>query len=317
MWCERHTSRRLLRGAWSLALLVAGILACVRLAAPQEWRQGLAIGAEVGAPLVVLLLLPAVSNFVKMLGWRALLPAPARPSLPSAYGAFVAAQAGNELGVSLLGEPLKVLVLPRRERAAGLLVVVADNLIAFAALFAVLGTLAPYSGPFIRTPRLGSAALAVAGAALVLLLLAVVVVARRSAWRQKLTLARELVLQRPGAVAFAFTAHYLGKLWLVVEIGLGLSLLGLPALAASAPLSFAWTSAATLGAAVPGQLGVVEAALVQGGASLGLNVPALLTLALVRRLRACVWLVLGLILAVRIATARPTEEAPHDPTPAS
>ena len=65
-------------------------------------------------------------------------------------------------------------------------------------------------------------------------------------------------------------------------------------------LAFAWSTAAALGAAVPGQLGVVEAALVHSGSALGLALPSLLALALIRRLRALCWLVLGLLLAIRI-----------------
>jgi hypothetical protein len=99
---------------------------------------------------------------------------------------------------------------------------------------------------------------------------------------------------------FAFGAHYLGKLWLVAEIALGLHLLGEASLAPAVPLSLSWLGAAALGAAVPAQLGVVEAALVQGGAALGIAASSLLALALIRRARGMLWLLLGLLLAAHI-----------------
>lgn len=92
----------------------------------------------------------------------------------------------------------------------------------------------------------------------------------------------------------------MGKLWLALELGLGLYFLGEPALAAVIPLSFAWSSAATLGAAVPGQIGVVEAALLHSGAAQGIAAISLLALALIRRVRALLWMVLGLLLAARL-----------------
>ncbi len=287
VWCERHTGVRLaahsprawrtLRVVWSLLLAGAAILLLFRVAGAAEWRRGLATGLELGAPLLVLLALPAVSNFVKMLGWRALLPARARPALHWAYAAFVAAQGVNELGFSVLGEPIKVLVLPPAERAAGVRAVVADNLAAFAALLVVAATLA----------QSGLWAIPLVVVACVVLFLA-----RRSSW---------------SGLLIAFTAHYLGKLWLVVELGLGLHVLGQPVLGVVGKLALAWMGASALGAPVPGQLGVVEAALVQTGVALGIALPSLLALALIRRLRSVLWVVLGLLLAACIAYRKPGE----------
>ena len=121
VWCERHTGARILerwsrawrvlRVAWALLLAGAAAFVLSRAVSAADFRRGLAAAIAPGAPLLVLLALPAVSNFIKMLGWRALLPAPARPKLRWAYAAFVGAQAINELGFSVLGEPIKVLVL--------------------------------------------------------------------------------------------------------------------------------------------------------------------------------------------------------------
>jgi hypothetical protein len=232
---------------------------------------------SLGWPLAVLLSLPAVAHFIKMLGWRSLLPRSARPSLPRAYATFVAAQGINELGFSVLGEPLKVMVLPPAARAAGLRAVVADNAAAFAALLAVVATLACLGG---------WAALPLA------LLLGIVARAGREGW---------------SALLAAFFAHYLGKLWLVVEIAVGLAFLGQPTAGVAAPLALTWMGASALGAPVPGQLGVVETALVQAGALLGVAAPSLVVLALVRRLRSLLWLLVGLLLAAWLVNRKVEE----------
>jgi hypothetical protein len=231
-----------------------------------------------GWPLALLLVLPAVSHFLKMLGWRALLPGWARPSLPRAYATFVAAQGVNELGFSVLGEPLKVMVLPRAARAAGVRAVLADNAAAFAALLAVIATLA-----YLR-----------AWAALPLALAVIC--------------ARWVGSARWSALLTAFVAHYLGKLWLVAEIALGLRFLGQPAASVAAPLALVWMGASAVGAPVPAQLGVVEAALLHAGAVLGVAAPSLVALALVRRLRSLLWLLFGLLLAAWLVSRKNREE---------
>jgi hypothetical protein len=191
-----------------------------------------------------------------------------------AYAAFIAAQGINELGFSVLGEPLKVMVLPAGARSAGVRAVVADNLAALAALFAVIATLA----------QLGVAAAPLLALSIIIL--------------------RRVQDERWSGLLAAFLAHYLGKLWLVVEIGLGLHFLGEPVLGASAQLALAWLGAAALGAPVPGQLGVVEAALLHAGATLGIASTSLVTLALIRRLRSLLWTLIGLGLAARIVRPR-------------
>jgi predicted lipoprotein len=280
LWSQGHTSvvtprlgsraRSSIRAAWSVALFGLGLLLLRRLSTLGDWRQAWTKSLELGPSLLLLLALPAVGHFFKMLGWRNLLPRAVRPGLVRSYATFVAAQGVNELGFSVLGEPLKVMVVAREARAAALKAVVVDNLAALAALVAL------------------SATLLVGGLAAVLFVLAAV------------ALLLLVAGDRERAVLLAFGAHYLGKSWLVVEIALGLHLLGVAALSAAAPLSLAWLGAAAIGAPVPGQLGVVEAALVQSGAALGLAASSLIALALIRRVRALVWLLLGLLLAARI-----------------
>jgi hypothetical protein len=145
-----------------------------------------------------------------------------------------------------------------------------DNLVAFAALLAVMATLLAS----VRWACLG------------------VMVALAVAW--------QAYRLREAGVLLAFLAHFAGKLWLVLELGLGLYFFGEHALGAAKPLALSWLGAAALGAAVPGQLGVVEAALVQTGTTLGIAITSLLGLALVRRLRGVLWLGIGLLLAARI-----------------
>jgi hypothetical protein len=288
-WVLRRTSPRTrawLRASWWLLLIAGGAAACLRMASAEEWRKAWAIAAQVGAPLVVLFLLPAVSLFVKSLGWRSLLPVHFRPGVGRSYATFVAAQGVNELGFSLLGEPLKVLVLPRAGRAVGIAAVGADNALAFAALLSVTATLTIGSPGALLMAGLAGGAVFFSG---------------------------QVSTRVPRYVA-AFSAHYVGKLWLCVELGLGLYWLREPALAAVAPLSLAWTTAAALGAPVPGQLGVVEAALVHSGSALGITASSLLALALIRRLRALLWMIVGLLLAARL-TNRTTTEVSDASTP--
>ncbi len=283
VWCSRHTawlashvsSRawRWFRFAWSGLLLTFGGLAFARVADAGTWQSAAVAARKLGAPLLLLLLLPGVSLFVKALGWRSLVPARFRPGLGLSYSTFLAAQGVNELGFAVLGEPLKVLVLPRDGRAAGMRAVAVDNAVAFLALLVVLFTFAVCRRP------VALLAFALAGMGLFGL--------------------GQASLRVPRYLA-AFSAHYLGKFWVCVELGLGLHLLGEPALAAAAPLALAWTSAAALGAPVPGQLGVVEAALLHSGTVLGIAAHSLLALALIRRARALLWMALGLLLAVRL-----------------
>jgi len=260
---------------------MGGALACAHAASRAQWQSAGTTAARLGPPLVVLLLLPAGSLFIKSLGWRSLLPPPLRPSVGRAFSTFVAAQGVNELGFSVLGEPLKVLVLPPPSRDVGVAVVAIDNVIAFAALVSVLLTFALCAQP---------TALLCCG----LVGFATFLLGQASA-----RLPRQLT---------GFSAHYVGKLWLSLEIGLGLYLLGEPALTTAAPLSLAWSTATTLGAAVPGQLGVVEAALLHSGAALGIAIPNLLALAIIRRARSLLWMSVGLLLATRFPHGATNED---------
>jgi len=291
VWCARHTAfaashtraRRFLRVLWSLSLLAAGALMCQRLVRLEQWRGAWEMISRRGAPLLIVLLLPAGSLLIKSLGWRALLPSELRPGVARCYSTFVAAQGVNELGFSVLGEPLKLLVVPREARSVAAAAVVEDNALALVALLA--------AGTTFGFCRQSTTLLAVALAGVVLFL------------------SSQLIPRFPRRLT-GFSAHFIGKLWLSLELAIGLYLLGEPVLTSVAPLSLAWSTAAALGTPVPGQLGVVEAALLHGGAAVGVSATGALALAALRRVRALLWMVLGLLLAARLLS-RKNHEVRH------
>jgi uncharacterized membrane protein YbhN (UPF0104 family) len=92
---------------------------------------------------------------------------------------------------------------------------------------------------------------------------------------------------------FALFAHFLAKLWIVGEFALALGLLATASWYSSALLGFAATLASCIGAPVPGQLGVVESTLVLFASSAHVNVATVLSVAVLRRARSLLWVLLG------------------------
>lgn len=279
-------NRRVLGRALPFVLLVLGGLLWLRAFQGVSWG---ALARDVGraGPWVVLLFAaPAVGNFVHMLGWRALLERSLRPRLGRAFRIFVAAQAGNELGASVLGESLKVALLPRALRGAALRAVFWDNLTALGALLCVLLSGLAFSFHEMAPEAHGRVLAVVLGGALLL------------------GVAARLFARRYGArpnraqLLAAFFAHLLGKLWIVVEMALALALLGKASAVSSAILGFSSTLGSCLGAPVPGQLGVVEGALVAAAHAARQSVSTVLCVALLRRARGLFWIALGAIFAV-------------------
>jgi uncharacterized membrane protein YbhN (UPF0104 family) len=89
--------------------------------------------------------------------------------------------------------------------------------------------------------------------------------------------------------------HLAGKLWIVAEMALLLALLGFsPTLAPW--LGAASVLASVVGAAIPGQMGAVEAAVFAACTALGVDAPTAMALVLLRRLRGVLWIALGLLL---------------------
>jgi hypothetical protein len=291
-------------------LLVAGVVfvarAVGRVGVHRIWVDCLGAG-----PLVILVFLaPAVGQFLHALGWRFLLPLAARPPVARAYRIFLAAQAGNEVGFGCLGEPLKVSVLPPRHRDDAVAAVVMDNATAFLALLLFFGTGCALSGAALP----GAARVArVAGGVLLASLLGAGVVAT---WfgtgkatttgvarsrpggslvthaRRALVICREMVAARPRDVVAATLLHYLGKLWIIAEFALLLGLIGKDA-RASAVFGVLSAAGSAVGAPVPGQLGIVESAILQAAALTGVAVSTALAMALIRRVRGWFWVLVG------------------------
>jgi len=288
------------RRAAPVAASLVGLWLCVRFVGALDWRAAARDIRHVGVGAGLLILAPVVGNFVHMLGWRALLPSPVRPRLGRALAIFLAAQAGNEVGLGVLGESIKVSELPSEHRSAALRAVLLDNLSALAALFAVVLSIAAF---------LGSVAAPHASQRLVLIgslsALGVAIVISVAVWAQSSHGSARGLL-------FAFVAHYVGKLWIVAEFALVLALLGTVTLRSSALLGLVSTLASAAGAAIPGQLGVLEAALKGSASSCGLAACTLVSVALLRRARSVLWVALGALLFWQLRSRRaPEQAAPH------
>src|SRR4051794_9971181 len=69
-WLARPALRRRARQLWALALFGLAVSALLRAGHAVDLRRAWAASLGLGAPLLLLLALPSVSLFVKMLGWR-------------------------------------------------------------------------------------------------------------------------------------------------------------------------------------------------------------------------------------------------------
>jgi hypothetical protein len=239
-------------------------------------------------------------------GWLLLLPRSLRPRPAIAFAAYVASQAGDELGAGVAGEPLKALVFRPSVRSRTLVPLALDNgtFITATALCLAGAALLPWGSTSLVSARtcawLGAASLA---AVLVAVILILVGPTRRMSTgsgrvarlARLLNTARTALLLQPGLVLGSVLLHLAGRLWIIVEMALLLALLGLsPALAPW--LGAASLVAAVLGAAIPAQMGAVEAAVFAVCAALGVDAPTAMALVLLRRLRSGFWIALGLVL---------------------
>jgi hypothetical protein len=291
LWSRGNSLVRRARRLLPFAASGVGLWLCVRFCSELEWRALAQDLRHVGMGASLLLLAPIVGNFVHMVGWRALLPAEARPTLGRSLAIFLAAQAGNEVGLGVLGESLKVSEFPSEQRPAALRAMLLDNVAALAALCAVVLSIAAFLGTAAVEPALPRPAAIAALGALGLALLGSVAV-----WERKSH-------GSPRGLLPAFAAHYLGKLWIVAEFALVLALLGSATLRSSAVLGLVSTLASAVGAAIPGQLGVLETALKGSAASCGLGACTLVSVALLRRARSVLWVALGALLFWQLRSA--------------
>ncbi len=274
-----------------------------------------------GPGVALVFLAPAIGQLLHATGWRLLLPRVARPSMLRAYRIFLSAQAGNELGIGILGEPLKVTELSLEHRDAAIAAVVLDNATAFASLIAffasgvVLAGLSPMNATVARTVVLG----ALVGVGVVVVFWGavrgssrVVAVTRHIAIGSAVAVLRRVatlpavvrirraarscqgaIVTRPLDVGGAFLLHYLGKLWIIAEFSLLLGLFSAGSLKTAALFGVASAAGSAIGAPVPGQVGVVEAAILRAALLAGIGASSALSVALVRRVRGCFWIVLG------------------------
>jgi hypothetical protein len=297
LWFRSNSAVRRTRQVFPFVASACGLWLCFRFCSGLDWRAVWHDLRHAGIGVALLLLAPIVGNFVHMLGWRGLLPAPARPSLGRSLAVFLAAQAGNELGLGVLGESLKVSELPRQHRAVAWRAVLLDNLTALLALLAVVLSMVVFLGSATPEPvwsrPFAFAVLAALGAASLVSL---------AVWANNAN-------GSSGSVLLAFLAHYLGKLWIVAEFALVLGLLGSATLRSSAVLGLVSTLASALGAAIPGQLGVLEAALKGSAATCGIGACTLVSVALLRRLRSLLWVLLGALLFWQLRAQRATARA--------
>ena len=241
--------------------------------------------AQAGPGIILVFLAPSVGLLLHTLAWRCLLPVDARPGLWASYRILLAAQAGNELGLGVLGEPIKVAALPRAHRRAALRAVLTDNLAALSALLIFLG----FFGGIIGVTQLAAHALPLAlGGAAVVVALAIILVHLRS---------------RPLFAAYSTALHTAGKAWIVAEFALATALFGCHAFALDVLLGVSSSLASLIGAPVPGQVGVVESAVAGVAKGAGVSASTAVAIVLVRRARSCFWILIGGVFLQRINKA--------------
>jgi hypothetical protein len=261
---------------------------------------------RVGPNFVLVLLAPVGGMVLHCCGWLVLLPKSLRPRPAMAFAAYVASQAGNELGAGVAGEPLKALVFPPSVRSRTLVALALDNgtFISSTALCIAGAAFLPWAS---TSPVAARACAWVGAASVALVLLAVLIIlvaplhrwgtgsGRMARFARGLASARTALLSQPRRVLGSVLLHLAGRLWIVAEMALVLVLLGLsPALAPW--LGAASVVASVLGAAIPGQMGAVEAAVFAACAALGVDAPTAMALVLLRRLRGGLWITFGLVL---------------------
>ena len=258
----------------ALGLLVIGAL--IAKAGPSNVlhaieRVGWGFVPIVLAPIV---LAPIVGMVLHCWGWLVMLPRAARPTAKAALWAQVAAQAGDELGAGVAGEPLKLASTNRAFRTRAVVALAVDNV---AQVIAVGGFLLTASCALrVVYSGLGSSALglmAVAGALLVSVGIALPMLMAGAIQRSRLrtygwgprllhtlNTTRMFMRKRPRKVLSSVLLHGLGKAWIVPVMALTLNLLGASSFAALwlAPMS---VLGSLLGTMIPGQAGAVEAAL--------------------------------------------------------
>jgi hypothetical protein len=291
-----------LRLGLSLGLFVLGTAVVCRLVARVGLHSIVALLGSAGPGAAFVFAAPVVGQFLNLLAWTVLLPHEARPDPLRGYRLLLAAQAGNELGASVLGESLKVIALPSRHRDAAVAAVVLDNVVCFAAVcgFLVVGGAGLWPSGSMSTDAshvLKWAPLIVAAVMVPFVAVGSVRRSARSAVAERLNgivrACRLALRERPRAIAAAFLLHLAAKLWVFAEFWLAIRLFGHGSLRQCALLGVASVGGSMIGAPVPAQLGVVESAVALAAATAGIPTPVALAVLVLRRVRAFFWILAG------------------------
>ena len=301
---------------WTGLLFLAGLGLFVAILASSDLDAVLDACLGAGPGILLIMIAPLGYFVLHTWGWLMLINGQ-RPRFGQALRAYVAAEALDDLWGGVLGEPLKVFVVPGKDRTAGIGSVTLDNLALFAALVIILflggGILAWLNVEAIFSRHLGAALLGLLGlgAALgVLLLLGPGRVGRRLASRfpggaiagfldryREVTLHnRNFLAQHTGRFAASVGLHILAKIWLILEVWLTLEIMGIYEPGRAIWLGLGMQLIHLTATPIPAQIGVFTGTLAFLGETLGMVASVALAVALLRRARSLVWIGVGLAL---------------------
>lgn len=301
---------------WSGALLIAGVVLFVAILAREDPAEVVAACVSAGPGTILILATPIGFYVLHTWGWLVLMPG-RRPRFGTALRAYIASQALDELGGGVLGEPLKVFVMPDTDRTAGIGSVTLDNLSLLAALgvFMLLGggLIAWLDVEAISFGHLGVALLGVLGVVAVLGVLFLLgpglvgdrLAARRPGgrlsriidrYREVARHNREFLAHHPMRFASSVGLHTLGKAWVILEVWLTLEVMGLYEPGRALWLGMGKQAVQITGAPIPAQAGVFTGTLTFLGEALGMVGAVALAFALMRRARSLIWIGVGLVL---------------------
>ncbi len=312
---------------WSGLLLLAGLGLFVAILASSDLGAVLDACLGIGPDILLIMVAPLGYFVLHTWGWLLLITGQ-RPRFGRALRAYIASQALDELWGGLLGEPLKVFVVPGDDRTAGIGSVTLDNLalLASLAIFLLLGggVLAWLDVEAISFGHLGVALLGLLGLGAllgVLLLLGPGLVGRRLAsrfpggviagflerYREVARHNRIFLARHPGRFTGSIGLHVLAKIWVIFEVWLTLEIMGLYEPGRAIWLGLGKQAVQITGAPIPAQMGVFTGTLAFLGEALGIAASAALAVALLRRARSLVWIGVGLALIRGLGGSTPAE----------
>jgi hypothetical protein len=298
----RLSGRRISSIAITLAACVL-VVALIRQIGP---RVILEQCITLGGVLPLVLALTFLKYPLKASAWRLALPAAARPPLLPSLRATLTGDAIGYLTWAgpVTGEPLRALLLqPWLPMATGVAVGVLER-----ALYVIGGALVIVAAFAIAAARLGHGAVSaslVAGALATIAAATLLLYRHRgrhdaadeatTPWRRVLA---EVWADRPGAIAGMALLCLAQHVVLITEAYVMLRAMGAaPTFSTVLIFEGVTKTVNTIGAIVPGRLGIAEGGSAALAASLGLGASQGLSLALMRRVRAVIWGVVGAALS--------------------